>query len=171
MKSFVMTKQLAIFTTFVLLITLAACGSGSSTANPNSVTGNWNVTLFDSNNSPAYVFTTTLNQQIASPSISSPVTGSKLNVTTTTTACFDAGSTAQQAGTYTLSDTFNGLSSNTLQLTITSTTGNCGASGAPPCDVIDMRGTFTTDQISGPWHLTTTGAGCATDGTFLMQRS
>ncbi len=142
----------------VIFAVLAGCGT-SSTANPNSVTGNWSVTLFNSSNTAVYAFTTKLNQQVASPATSSPVTGSDLNLTAKNAACFDASSSSKQDGVYTVSDNFNGLTANTLQLMI---------DGSP--GVLSMKGTFTTSGISGPWSLTTTGTGCDLTGTFLATR-
>ncbi len=144
----------------MVLVSFAGCGSGSSTANPNSATGNWKVTLFDSNNNNVYEFTTKLNQQITAPASTSPVTGSDLNLSKKDAACFDASSSATQTGVYTVSDNFNGLTATTLQLTI---------EGSP--GTMSMRGTFTTTGVSGPWSLTTTGSGCVVNGTFLMIRS
>lgn len=161
MKRLHTSRHLATLAAIAILVLLAGCGGGSSTANPNSTTGNWSVTLFNSNNVPVYAFTTKLNQQIATPSSTSPITGSNLNLTTTdpSKTCFNANSSAEQTGVYTVNDTFNGLSVNSVQLTVV---------GAP--GTISMRGPFTTSSISGPWTLVTTGTGCDVSGTFLMNR-
>lgn len=161
MKVSVILKQFAIIAMLASLIMLASCGTSSSSAAPTTVTGNWSVTLFDANNNAAYVFTTTLNQQVASPTTTSPITGSNLNVTTTTSSCFSAASNATQTGVFTVNAVFNGLTADTVQLTINGTPG-----------IVSMNGTFTTNAVSGPWTLTNAGSGCtgATSGTFLMTR-
>lgn len=162
MKLSVIFKQFAILAILASLVILAACGGSSSTATPTTVTGNWSVTLLDSNNVAAYVFTTTLNQQIASPTTTSPITGSNLKVTTTNNACFNAASDAQQTGVFTVNAVFNGLTTNTVQLSV---------AGSP--GTVSMNGTFTTNAVSGPWTLTnaTAPSTCAMSGTFLMTRS
>jgi hypothetical protein len=169
MKLSVILKQLAIATALVSLIILTACGSGTSTASPTSVTGNWSVTLFDSNNAAAYVFTTTLNQQIASPATTSPITGSNFNLTTGDKTCFNTISTATQTGVFTVNDVFDGLTTNTARLRV----GDAGENS----DSLSMTGTFTTNAISGPWTLGPNTASappipstCVTSGTFLMTR-
>lgn len=157
--------KISIAVILATFLCLAACGDGSSTANPSSVTGNWTVTLYDSNNSPLYVFTTKLNQEIASPSTTSPITGSNLNMTTDSTkTCFTAGSSAEQTGLYTINDNFNGLTTNTVRLNIKGNAENSGAA------TLDLRGTFTTRGVSGPWTLTTPNADCLKSGVFLMTR-
>lgn len=169
MKLSVILKQSAIIAVFASLIILTACGGGSSTAAPTNVTGNWSVTLFDLNNAPAYVFTTTLNQQIASPTTTSPITGSNFNLTTGDKTCFSTISTATQTGVFTVNDVFNGLTTNTVRLRV----GEAGASS----DSLSTTGTFTTNAISGPWTLGPNTASappipstCAVSGTFLMTR-
>ncbi len=163
MKLSVILKQFATIVMLASIIFLSACGSSPSTATPTSVTGNWSVTLFDSNNATAYAFTTTLNQQIASPTTTSAITGTALNLTATdpAKACFNASSTAQQTGLFTVNGVFNGLTTNTVALTINGAPGTINLLPAP----------FTTNAISGPWTLTnTTGTGCVVSGTFLMTR-
>ena len=162
-KCFIHTcRALTIALVLVSTFFIASCGGGKkSTANPNSVTGNWTVTLYNSSNNPTYAFTTTLNQENGSPTISSPVTGSNLAITTADKACFDGTSSAKQTGVYTVSGNFNGLTATTLQLSIE---GNPGT--------VSMLGTFVTSNVSGSWSLATTGPGtCNVSGTFLMTRS
>lgn len=162
MKSLFSWKQLTKLIVTAMFFSITGCGGGSSTANPNSVTGKWTVTLYNSNNVAAYVFSTTLNQEIVSPTTTSPITGAGFELTTTdpAKACFNATSTAQQTGIYTVNDSFNGLMANTAQLTI---------QGSP--GTISLKGSFTTSGISGPWSLVTTGTGCDLSGTFLMVRA
>jgi hypothetical protein len=159
MKLSVILKLFAIFAVMVSLIILNACGGGTSTATPTSVTGNWSVQLFDSNNVAAYAFTTTLNQQVASPATSSPITGSNLNLKTTVNSCFQAASNAAQTGTFTVNGLFNGLTANTVVLNIA---GNPGT--------LVLTGTFTTNAVSGGWTLATADTSCAVSGTYLMTR-
>ncbi len=142
-------------------ILVSSCGSSSSTANPNSVTGNWSITLYNSSNVAAYVFTTTLNQANGSPTISSPIAGSNLSLTTANKACFDATSSAKQTGLYTVSGNFNGLTATTVQLSVE---GNPGT--------LSLLGTMASNSVSGSWSLASTGPEtCDKSGTFLMTRS
>ncbi len=165
-KSFIHPHSLftsVLFTAALLLSIMlsSSCGGSKSTANPSSVTGNWTVTLYNSNNTGVYVFTTALNQENGSPTISSPITGSNLNLTSANKACFDATSSAKQTGVYTVSGNFNGLTATTVQLSIEGSLGNLG-----------LLGTFVTNSVSGFWTLSTTGPNtCETSGTFLMTRS
>lgn len=161
-KCFVRARSAAV-TAFLLctVFIISSCGSSSSTASPNSVTGNWSVTLYNSSNVASYVFTTTLNQENGTPTISSPITGSKFNLTTANKACFDGTNSAKQTGLYTVSGNFNGLTATTVQLSIE---GNPGT--------VSLLGTFTTNSVSGSWLLATTGPdSCDKSGTFLMTRS
>ena len=164
MKPFVLVKQIAIVTAIALIIIMLASCGGGSTANPSTVTGNWTITLYNTSNVASYVITTSLNQQVASPSVSSPVTGSNLALTADPSAngCFAADSSAKQTGVFTVNDNFQGMTINTLQLTIQGSTGT-----------ITLRGPFATTGISGPWQLQTTVPNCtlSSSGTFMMTRA
>ena len=132
---------------------LSACGGGSS-ASP-TVTGNWTATLSNPDTTPAFAFTTSLNQSSGSTSV---------NVTTlsftTSSPCFSSGAT--ETGAFVLSGNFNGQAQGSYQMTI--------QSGTPSGNLLTLQGTVQNNTISGTWTLTGATAGCSGSGNFAMNK-
>jgi hypothetical protein len=131
---------------------LSACGGGTSTS--STVTGNWTATLSNPDSSPAFAFTTSLNQTGGSTSV---------NVTalsfTTSTSCFSSGTT--ETGSFALSGNFNGQTQGTYQMTVQSVT--------PSDNLLTLQGTVKDKTISGTWTLAG-AAGCSGSGNFVMNK-
>jgi hypothetical protein len=133
---------------------LSSCGGGGSTS--STVTGNWTAALSNPDASPAFAFTTSLNQSSGSTSV---------NVTTlsfsTSTQCFSSGST--ETGSFVLSGNFNGQTQGTYQMTI--------QSGTPSGNLLTLQGSVKDNTISGTWTLTGGTSGCSGTGNFVMNKS
>jgi hypothetical protein len=144
-------KQLGFFLPLALAVMLTACGSSSKN---NSINGNWSATLTNPNGSPAFAFTTSLNQ----------ASGTAVTVTnltfTTATPCFTAGGTA--TGGFTVSGTTNGVTTGSFSLTI--------QSGMPAGNVFSLTGTLNNNSIAGTWTLTGVTSGCTGSGSFTMTK-
>ena len=125
-------KQFGIVFFLAIALILTACGGGSSSS--NTLTGNWTATLTNTDQTPAFVFTTSLTQ-----SNGSTVTGTNLTFTTST-GCFT--SAASQTGSFILSGNFNGNMTGTFQLTITSAT--------PSGNTLTLQGTVNNNAAGAP---------------------
>jgi hypothetical protein len=146
-------KDLRIIVLLVSSAMLSACGGGTSTS--STVTGNWTATLSNRDSSPAFAFTTSLNQTSGSTSV---------NVTalsfTTSTSCFSSGTTG--TGSFALSGNFNGQTQGAYQMTVQSVT--------PSDNLLTLQGTAKDKTISGT--LTLAGAtGCSGNENFVMNKS
>ena len=143
-------KRLGLATIFLLFITLAGCGGGSS----SSINGNWSATLTNPDGSTALSFTATLAQS-----------GSAVNVTnltfTTTSSCFALGTTA--TAQFTSTGTSGGVTTGTFQMTVQSGTSNTNGTNQ-----LTLEGTLMNNTITGSWTLSGTGAGCSGSGNFTM---
>jgi len=146
-------KQFGIATLVAVGLMLVACGGGSSSGS-NTVTGNWTATLTNTDDTPAFVFTTSLTQ-----SNGSTVTGANLTFTTST-GCFT--SAASQTGSFVLSGNFNSNITGAFQLTITSAT--------PSGNTLTLQGTVNNNAITGTWTLTGLTPGCTGSGNFTLTR-
>jgi len=144
-------RQFAIMLICVLALMFAACGSGN---NSNNVNGNWSASLMNTDGTPAFSFTTSLNQ-----SNSTTITGTSLTFTTAT-PCFSSGGT--ETGGFTLTGSTGGMTTGNFELTI--------QSGTPSGNVLTLQGTDTNNVISGSWTLTGVTSGCTGSGTFTMNR-
>ena len=145
-------KQFGIVFFLASALILAACGGGSSSS--NTLTGNWTATLTNTDQTPAFVFTTSLTQ-----SNGSTVTGTNLTFTTST-GCFT--SAASETGSFILSGNFNGNMTGTFQLTITSAT--------PSGNTLTLQGNVNNNAITGTWNLTSLTPGCTGTGNFTFTR-
>ena len=147
-------KQVWTIVVLGIALTLAGCGTNSSNG---SLNGNWTAALISSNSNttPNFNFTLTMAE----------TNGSNLSITnlnfTTSSPCFASGTTA--TGGFTLSGTFNGVTSGGFQMNIQST----GSSN----NQLGLQGTINNNTISGNWTLTGTTAGCSGSGTFTMNKS
>lgn len=136
-----------------IALMLAGCSTNSSNG---SLNGNWTAELISSSsdNTPNFNFTLTMAE----------TSGSNLSITnldfTTSSPCFASATTA--TGGFTLSGTFNGVTSGGFQMNIQST----GSTNQ-----LSLQGTINNNTISGNWTLTGTTAGCSGSGTFTMNKS
>jgi len=133
-----------------LLIGLIACGSGSS----NHINGNWSATLTNPDGSPAFSFTTTLNQ-----SNGTTITGTNLTFSTAN-PCFS--SVHSETGGFTLTGNTGGNVTGAFELTV--------QSGTPSGNVLALTGTLTNNTITGTWALTGVTSGCTGSGNFTMTK-
>ncbi len=143
-------KQALFFAMAALALALAGCGSN----NNNSVNGTWTAALTNPGGSPAFNFTTTLNQ-----SGGSSVSVESLNFTTNS-PCFKGGATATAA--FTISGTMNGVTGGGYQMTIKSKN--------PTGNTLTLTGTLGNNTINGAWTLTGS-TGCTGTGSFTMSRT
>jgi hypothetical protein len=134
-----------------LLLALVGCGSGSS----NTVNGNWNASLTNPDGSPAFSFTTTLNQNNGTT-----ITGTNLHFNTAN-ACFS--SINSETGGFTLSGNTSGVVTGGFELTV--------QSGTPSGNVLTMTGTVANNTITGTWTLTGVTSGCSGSGNFTMNKN
>jgi hypothetical protein len=146
-------KRFGILLFLVIGLILTACGGGSSNSS-DTLTGNWTATLINTDQTPAFVFTTSLTQ-----SNGSTVTGTNLAFTVAT-GCFT--SAASQTGSFVLSGNFNGNISGSFQLTITSAT--------PSDNTLTLQGTVNNNAITGGWTLAGLTPGCTGEGDFTFTR-
>ncbi len=146
-------KQLSIAVLLVVGLTLVACGGGSSSSS-NTINGNWTATLTNPDGSPAFGFTTSLNQ-----SSGTAVTVTNLSFTTST-PCFSSGGT--ETGSFVLSGNFNGSVTGGFQMTV--------QSGTPSGNTLTLQGTVNNNAVTGMWTLTGVTSGCTGSGTFTMTR-
>ncbi len=146
-------KQLSIAVLLVVGLTLVACGGGSSSSS-NTINGNWTATLTNPDGSPAFGFTTLLNQ-----SSGTAVTVTNLSFTTST-PCFSSGGT--ETGSFVLSGNFNGSVTGGFQMTV--------QSGTPSGNTLTLQGTVNNNAVTGMWTLTGVTSGCTGSGTFTMTR-
>jgi hypothetical protein len=134
-------------------LVLGACGGGSS--NSGNINGNWTATLTNTDNSPAFGFTTSLTQ-----SSGTDVTVANFNFTTSS-PCFASGDT--ETGSFTLSGNFNGNVTGGFGMTI--------QSGTPSGNTLTLQGTVKNNAVTGTWTLTGVTSGCTGAGTFTMTHS
>jgi hypothetical protein len=146
-------QHLRIAVLCVLGVTLTACGTGSSSS-PNTIDGNWTATLSNPDGSPAFGFTTSLNQRSGAA-----VTVTNLSFTTST-PCFLSGGT--ETGAFVLSGTFDGSVNGAFQMTV--------QSGTPSGNTLTLQGTAKNNAVAGAWSLSGVTSGCTGSGTFLMTR-
>ena len=146
-------KQLSIAVLLVVGLTLVACGGGSSSSS-NTINGNWTATLTNPDGSPAFGFTTSLNQ-----SSGTAVTVTNLSFTTST-PCFSSGGT--ETGSFVLSGNFNGSVTGGFQMTV--------QSGTPSGNTLTLQGTVNNNAVTGTWILTGVTAGCTGSGNFTMTK-
>jgi hypothetical protein len=144
------------FRIIVLLVSSAMlCAFGGGTSTSSTVTGNWTATLSNPDSSPAFAFTTSLNQSSGSTSVNV-----KALSFTTSTSCFSSGTT--ETGSFALSGNFNGQTQGTYQMTV--------QSGTPSDNLLTLQGTVKDKTISGTWTLVGT-TGCSGSGNFVMNKS
>ena len=144
-------KWLAV--TFVVFITLALIGCGSSSSNSSNIDGNWNATLISGGNQTVFTFGTSLK-------VNGDGSLSVSNFSfTTNSPCFVSDET--ESGSFTLSGNFNGMVNGKFGFTV--------QSGSPPGNTLALSGTANGNTISGTWTLTGTGA-CTGNGTFTMTK-
>jgi hypothetical protein len=132
-----------------LLLGIAACGGSSNTIN-----GNWTASLNSPDGSPAFSFTTTLNQNNGTT-----VTGTNLRFTTAS-PCFS--SVGSETGGFTLTGNTSGMVTGAFELTV--------QSASPSGNVLTMTGTVANNTISGTWTLTGVTSGCTGSGNFTMTK-
>jgi hypothetical protein len=144
-------KWLAV--TFVVFITLALIGCGSSSSNSSNIDGNWNATLISGGNQTVFTFGTSLK-------VNGDGSLSVSNFSfTTNSPCFVSDET--ESGSFTLSGNFNGMVNGKFGFTV--------QSGSPAGNTLALSGTANGNTISGTWTLTGTGA-CTGNGTFTMTK-
>jgi hypothetical protein len=144
-------KWLAV--TFVVFITLALIGCGSSSSNSSNIDGNWNATLISGGNQTVFTFGTSLK-------VNGDGSLSVSNFSfTTNSPCFVSDET--ESGSFTLSGNFNGMVNGKFGFTV--------QSGSPAGNTLALSGTANGNTISGTWTLTGTG-GCTGNGTFTMTK-
>jgi hypothetical protein len=129
---------------------LVGCGGGHSSS--GNINGNWTATLSNTDNSPAFLFTTSLTQTDGSD-----VTVSNFTFTSKS-PCFASGGT--ETGSFSLTGNFNGSVTGGYGMTI--------QSGTPSGNTLTLQGTVKNNTISGTWTLTGVSAGCTGAGTFTM---
>jgi hypothetical protein len=135
---------------FSLLLGLVACGSGSS----DTINGNWSASLTNPDGSPAFSFSTTLNQNNGTT-----ITGTNLTFSTTT-PCFS--SVHSETGGFTLTGNTSGSVTGAFELTV--------QSGTPSGNVLTMSGTVAHNTITGTWTLSGVTSGCTGSGNFTMTK-
>ena len=139
--------------TFVVFITLALIGCGSSSSNSSNIDGNWNATLISGGNQTVFTFGTSLK-------VNGDGSLSVSNFSfTTNSPCFVSDET--ESGSFTLSGNFNGMVNGKFGFTV--------QSGSPAGNTLALSGTANGNTISGTWTLTGTGA-CTGNGTFTMTK-
>ena len=144
-------KQFAVAMLLAVGLTLAGCGSNSSSS--GNINGTWNATLLDINNTTVFSFGTSLM-----------VNGDgSLNVSnfqfTSNSPCFVSGET--ESGSFTLSGNFSGQVSGKFGMSV--------QSGSPSGNTLTLSGTVAGNTITGSWTLTG-GTGCTGSGTFVMNK-
>jgi len=143
-------KRVGVVVLSLIFLGLVACGGGSS----NNINGNWSATLTNEDGSPAFSFTTTLNQNNGTT-----ITGTNLTFSTAT-PCFS--SVHSETGGFTLSGNTDGAVTGGFELTV--------QSGNPSGNVLTMTGTVTNNTITGTWTLTGVTSGCSGSGNFTMTK-
>lgn len=137
-----------------LALVLSGCGNSNSPGSSSNINGNWTATLSNTDNSPAFAFTTTFTQ----------MTGSSVSVTnltfTTSSPCFVSGET--ETASFILSGNFSGNVSGAFQLTI--------KSGNPGGNTLTLQGTVQNNIITGTWTLVGISSGCSGSGNFVVNR-
>ncbi len=149
-----MHKPIGIIVLMALSVAMAGCGSSGGPGSGN-INGTWSATLTNTDQTPAFTFSTTFTQG----------SGSTLSITnftfTSSSPCFASGQTSE-TGTFGLSGNFNGTVMGTFAMTIT--TLFPGATN----NVLTLTGTVNGNTISGTWTLTGL-TGCSGNGTFTIQ--
>jgi hypothetical protein len=141
----------------LLLLTLGAIGCGNSNgSNSGNINGTWTASLTNTDNSPAFAFTTDFTQQ----------SGSSVSITnfkfTTSGSCFSSPTT--ETGSFGLSGNFNGSVTGTFQMNI-STIFPTGTNNQ-----LALQGAVSGNTITGTWILTGT-TGCTGNGSFTINKS
>ncbi len=140
------------------ILVLSSCGTSSSSATSSNVTGNWSGALTNTTGQAVFNFTMSLNQAATD-------TVSATNISFTSGApCFQ--NISGDSGTFTLNGTFNGLTTNTLQLTVLGS-----QPGEPDFNTLTLNGSVSASSISGAWALQGPATGCVGNGTFTMTRT
>jgi hypothetical protein len=156
MKQFVTALVLA------LILSLVACGSGSSnglgsTNTPGNVNGNWTANLVNANGTPVFDFTLSLTQNS-----DNSVVGTNLTFSTAT-PCFGEATTVSGGvgATGNLSGSVNALFTLSVQ---------SGPAGATGNNTLNLQGTVNNNTITGTWVVTGFTSGCSGSGNFTMTR-
>lgn len=136
-----------------LALVCGGCGTSNST-NSGNINGTWSAALTNTDNSPAFAFTTTFTQ----------MSGSSVNVTnltfTTATPCFVSGES--ETASFILSGNFSGSVTGAFQLTV--------KSGNPSGDTLTLQGTANNNTITGKWTLVGISSGCSGSGNFVVTK-
>lgn len=147
-------KNFAVALLLVVGLAMAGCGSNSSSSNSANVDGNWNATLTDSGNNPAFTFGTSLV-------VNGDGTLSVSNFTfNSPSPCFVSGETT--TGSFALSGNFNGNVTGAFQFVV--------KSGSPAGNTLTLMGTANGNTITGTWTLSGF-PGCAGNGNFTMTKA
>jgi len=137
----------------LLVVGLVTVGCGTNSNKGGNVSGTWNATLTDTNQSQVFSFSTVLVDNG-----DGTVNVTKLSFSTSS-ACFVSGDT--ETGTFGLSGDMNGNVQGKFGMTITS--------GTPSGNVLTLTGTVNGGTVSGTWLLTG-GASCNGSGNFTMTK-
>lgn len=145
----------------IVSLVLLGCGSGYN-RHPANLSGNWNITLLQSNGTTAFAFSTSLTE----------VGGSVLNGSNVTfnpaTSCFssqisESGVVQFSSGGY---GYYSGGGSTAMALTVK------GLSSSGGTTTLNLQGTVNPDNsVSGTWNLTGVSASCAGSGSFTMTKA
>ncbi len=150
-----MYRSLGIILLLSLGLVTIGCGS-SNNSNSGNINGAWTANLTNTDNSPAFGFTTNFTQE----------SGGSISVTnfkfTTTSPCFSGDTT--ETGSFGLSGNFNGNVAGTFGMNI-STTFSSGTNNQ-----LALNGAVGGSTITGTWTLTGV-AGCTGNGTFTINKN
>lgn len=145
-----------------LSLALVACGNGYNNK-PANLSGNWNITLLQTNGTSAFAFSTSLTE----------VGGSILNGSNVTfnpaTSCF--ASQISESGAVQFSGGggygyYSGGGTTAMSLTVK------GLSSSGVTDTLNMQGTVNPDNsVSGTWTLSGVSASCSGSGSFTMTKA
>ena len=142
-------------------LVLLGCGNGYS-QHPANLSGNWNVTLLQTNGTTAFSFSTSLTE----------VGGSILNGSNVTfnpaTSCFssqvsESGAVQFSSGGY---GYYSGGGSTAMSLTIK------GLSNNGATDTLNLQGSVNPDHsVSGTWTISGVSTSCSGSGSFTMTKA
>ena len=139
---------------FLILLGSLLVGCGSTRA-PKVIDGTWNANLQNPDNTPAYTFSSTLNQGSGS-------TVTVINFVFTASAPCFSSSTGQTA-TFSATGHAGGYQTGPFTMRIST------ALGVAVENVLTLNGTRNADgRISGTWTLTG-ASGCSGSGKYMMQ--
>ena len=144
-----------------LALALVACGN-SYNNHPANLSGNWNITLLQTNGTTAFSFSTSLTE----------VGGSILNGSNITfnpsSSCFasqvtDSGAVQFSSGGY---GYYSGGGTTAMSLTVK------GLSSGGATDTLNLQGTVNPDHsVSGTWTLSGVSNSCSGSGSFTMTKA